>query len=149
MSKFERINSNRFGNSQFRSIKQQVEYQKQETEREKTPKEQPLCCEQYINPFLQSNHCNPIECTTKHDKDEHIVCITKCEDADNGHALHSVTETIFEPIFDYPDKETELTAVEMKQEIENLRSEFVRKQSLRDVVKLSYKTFLKKEPSYF
>ena len=38
MSKFERINSNRFGASQFRSIKQLVEYQKQETEREKYQK---------------------------------------------------------------------------------------------------------------
>ena len=48
----------------------------------------------------------------------------------------------------YPDKGTDLKPVEMQQEIETIRSEFVRKQSLKDVVKLSYKTFLKKEPSF-
>ena len=132
------------------TIKQQVEYQKQETEREKTPKEQRLCCEQYVNPFIgcnptdkdavgtheQTNHndhcCETIECVIEHDDKEHKT--------DN--------EPIIEHQKIYPDKETELKPVEMKQEIENIRSEFVRKQSLKDVVKLSYKTFLKKEPSF-
>jgi hypothetical protein len=138
MSKFERINSNRFGASQFRSIKQLVEYQKQETEREKIPKEQPLCCEQYINPFIQSNHCNH-HCET-------IECVEEC--VNNKEHNESVTEPIIEHPMIYPDKETDLKPLEMQQEIENIRSEFVRKQSLKDVVKLSYKTFLKKEPSF-
>jgi hypothetical protein len=148
MSKFERINSNRFGASQFRSIKQLVEYQKQETEREKIPKEQPLCCEQYINPFIQSNHCNHHCVATSHPgkQGETIECVEEC--VNNKEHNESVTEPIIEHPMIYPDKETDLKPVEMQQEIENIRSEFVRKQSLKDVVKLSYKTFLKKEPSF-
>lgn len=159
MSKFQRIDSNRFGTSQFRSIKQLVEYQKQETEREKTPKEQPLCVEQYVNPFVQSNHCNNRIVEECHPE---IVNEVKCENYNDDTAeiqsnedltLSQPTEALFvkEQVIEhdqiYPDKE-EIKPVEMQQEIANIRNEFVRKQSLKDVVKLSYRTFLKKEPSF-
>jgi hypothetical protein len=163
MSKFEKISSNRFGITQFRSIKQLVEYQKQETEREKIYKEQPLCVEQYINPYIQSNSCsqdqsfldNAVVTNKKDDIDDVCVCkpvvdITEEINTDDEYKLSSgVFDAFCEYDNIYVDKEAELKPVEVKQEIENVRSELKRKQSLKDVVKVSYKHFLKKEPSFF
>ena len=181
MSKFERINSNRFGMSQFRTVKQLVEYQKQETEREKIPKEQPLCCEQYINPFIQCNH---------HHHNEHVAVTlqpTEPSEHNDNSEIQSIARiqsddslTLLEPKVEHPeiyhDKDIELkpdasachlgagdasachlgagdasataNALLLSGDIENIRTEFVQKQSLKDVVKLSYRTFLKKEPSF-
>ena len=161
MSKFEKISGNRFGTTQYRSIKQLVEYQKQETEREKIHKEQPLCVEQYVNPYIQTNCSreqsfldNVVVTNKKEEIDD--VCVCKPVDVDVTEEIHSDDECKLSTAVDvvceydniYADKEAELKPVELKQEVENVRSEFKRKQSLKDVVKVSYKHFLKKEPSF-
>ena len=48
-------------------------------------------------------------------------------------------------IYDTPKTADEVKEVEVQTEVENIRTEFKRKQSLKDVVKLSYKHFLNKE----
>ncbi len=170
MSKFEKINGNKFGTQQYRSAKQLIEYHKQESEREKVHKQQPLCVEQYINPFIQRNcldevhhkHIVKLDCKPEiktECKPEIKTEIIKLDSEPEikppeSEQINSDDECILvvdEVICKYENiyKEPEIKTVDVKQEMENAQLEIKRKQSMKDVVKLSYKQFLKKEPLYF
>lgn len=156
MSKFQPIRNNRLGNIQFRSIKQVLEQHKQDECRIKEHKCEPLCDQKYDNPYKLTDNCS-----------QKLVCIT--EDDEKSNDSESVRKQSFQlgkasfsegdlPLHDHPNVHVELPIiydtpktnddvkpVEVETEVENIRTELVRKQSLKDIVKLSYKHFLNKE----
>lgn len=155
MSKFQSIQQNRFGAVQHRSLKQILQQHKEEVERMKEPKCEPKCIEQYKNPYCQNN--NHSNCSAY----EKLVCITEealhsdedCKLTENEEKsnedlpLHDQPNVNVElpVIYDNPKTTDEIKPVEVETEVENIKTEMKRKQSLKDVVKLSYKHFLNKE----
>ena len=149
MSKFQSIQSNRFGAVQHRSLKQILQQHKEEVERMKEHKCEPLCVQQYDNPFCSKHeHCEKLVCITEelHSDDECKLNINE-EKSENDLPLHDQPNVHVElpVIYDNPKTTDEVKDVEVQTEVENIRTEFKRKQSLKDVVKLTYKHFLNKE----
>ncbi|MEN9946985.1 MAG: hypothetical protein RLZZ293_1371 [Pseudomonadota bacterium] len=135
MSKFQPIRNNRLGNVQYRSIKQVLEQHKQDECRIKEHKCEPLCDQKYENPYML--HDSKIE-NEDTEQDEKTNDDLPLHDHPNVHVELPV-------IYDTPKTNDDVKPVEVETEVENIRTELVRKQSLKDVVKLSYKHFLNKE----
>jgi hypothetical protein len=150
MSKFQPIRNNRLGNVQYRSIKQVLEQHKQDECRIKEHKCEPLCDQKYNNPYmLNMLNDNKLVCVTEdviHSEDE-CKLTQEEEKTDSDLPLHDKPNVHIElpVIYDTPKTNDDVKPVEVETEVENIRTELVRKQSLKDVVKLSYKHFLNKE----
>ncbi len=154
MSKFQPIQTNRFGTVQHRSLKQVLEQHKQEIERMKEHKCEPSCVQQYDNPFKLSDHqCNnpAIVCVTEESTiqsdDECKLTDTNEEKSNDDLPLHDHPHVHIEMpvIYDTPKTNDDIKPVEVETEVENIKTELKKKQSFKDVVKLSYKHFLQKE----
>ena len=162
MSKFQTIHGNKFGSFPMRNIKQILEQHKQEEDREKHHKCEPLCVEQYSNPFTRANsssncasakqppaskEANVEEDIKKTDillSEESILLI----DSTTTTKLNNEHHIELPVVYNDNETQTEVKDVVVETEIKNIRMEFKRKQSLKDVVKLSYKHFLQKDPQY-
>lgn len=160
MSKFQSIQQmNRFaGASQQnqqnqqnnRSIKQVLEQHKQEATREKTYKCESLCVEQYHNPYSCNNNNNKNnECIIDEiDSNDDFKLIKLSSLSSLPHPIEEDKQNVHVElpiIYDTPKTNDDIKPVEVETEVENIKTELKRKQSLRDVVKLSYKHFLQKE----